>query len=105
MRCSQALSPLVAGLTLVALSTAAHAEPEEETSPAPRHHRSSEILMRIEEPRSETGSWLENVAVRKGMGLVYRHKLEMDGDRKLVLNVGGPALKKNRFGLMFEVRF
>ena len=105
MRCSKALSPLVTGLTLVALSTEALADPDEETSQPPRRHRTSEILMRIEEPRSETGSWLDHVSVRKGMGLVYRYKLETDGDRKVVLSVGGPALKRKRFGLMFEVRF
>lgn len=105
MRCSQALAPLVAGLTLVALSTAAQANPEEETSQPVRRHRTSEILMRIEEPRSETGSWLDHVSVRRGVGVVYRHKFEMDGDRKLVLSVGGPALKRKRLGLLFEVRF
>jgi hypothetical protein len=105
MRCSQALSPLVAGLTLVALSTAAYADPEETTSQPPRPHRTSEILMRAEEPRSETGSWLDHVGVRKGVGVVYRHKLETDGDRKPVLSIGGPVLKRKRFGLLFEVRF
>ena len=39
------------------------------------------------------------------MGLVYRYKFETDDDRKMVFNVGGPVLKKKRFGLMFEVRF
>lgn len=105
MRCSQALSPLLAGLTLLGLSTSAHAAAEEETNQPPRRHRTSEILMHIEEPRSETGSWLDHVGVRKGVGVVYRHKLETDGDRKPVLSVGGPVLKRKRFGLLFEVRF
>ncbi len=105
MRCSKAFSPLVTGLTMVALSTEAQATPEEETNQPPRRHRTSEILMRIEEPRSETASWLDHVSVRKGTGLVYRHKLETDGDRKPVLSVGGPALKRKLLGLMFEVRF
>jgi hypothetical protein len=106
MRCTKALSPLVTGLTLVALSTEALATPDQETKEAPRRHRTSEILIRMEEPRGETRSWLEeHVSVRKGTGLVYHYKVEMDGDRKLMLSVGGPALKRKRLGLMFEVRF
>jgi hypothetical protein len=112
MRCSQVLSPLVAGFTLVALGAAAHAQPEEEAKQPPRRQRASEILLRIEEPRSETGSWLDHVGVRKGVGVVYRHQLQMDGDRKVVLSVGGPALKlggpalkRKLLGLLFEIRF
>ncbi len=107
MRCTKALSPLVTGLTMVALSTEARATPDEETKQAPRRHRTSEILLRMEEPRvAETRSWLEeHVSVRKGMGLVYRYQVETEGDRKVVLSVGGPAVKRKRLGLMFEVRF
>jgi hypothetical protein len=105
MRGSKALSPLLTGLTLVALSGEAFANPGEEIQQPPQRHRSSEILMRMEEPRSENGSWLDNVGVRKGVGLVYRHNIQMDPDHKVVLSVGGPAIKKERLGLMFEVRF
>jgi len=106
MHCRKALSPLVTGLTMVALSAEALASPDEETNPAPRRHRASEILLRIEEPRGETRSWLEeHVSVRKGTGLVYHYKVETDGDRKVVLSIGGPALKRKRLGLMFEVKF
>jgi len=105
MRCSKALTPLVTGLTIVALSSEAFANPEEENKPV-RRHRTSEILMRNQEPRGDTtGSWLENITLRKGMGLVYRYKFETADHRKMVFNVGGPALKKKRLGLMFEIRF
>ena len=107
MRRSKALTPLVTGLTILALSSEAFADPAEENKPpVVRRHRSSEILMRTQEPRGEyTGSWLENITLRKGMGLVYRYKFETEDHRKMVLNVGGPALKKKRLGLMVEIRF
>ncbi|MFI5216454.1 MAG: hypothetical protein ACHQ3O_07910 [Candidatus Limnocylindria bacterium] len=106
MRCSKALTPLVTGLTMVALSTEALADPIEETREKPRRHRTSEILTRIEMPRGETRSWLEeHVSIRKGMGLAYHYKVETEDHRKVILSVGGPALKKKRLGLMFEVRF
>jgi len=107
MRCSKALSPLVTGLTLVALSTEAFADPTDEATPEkPLRHRTSEILIRMEEPRGETRSWLEeHVSVRKGMGLAYHYKVPTEGDRKVIMSVGGPALKRKRLGLMFEVRF
>ena len=60
----------------------------------------------MEEPRGEDQELArEHVSVRKGMGLVYHYKVETDGDRKVILSVGGPALKRKRLGLMFEVRF
>jgi hypothetical protein len=108
MRCSKALTPLVTGFAIVALSSEAFAGPDEENKPpvAVRRHRSAEILMRTQEPRGETtGSWLENVTLRKGMGLVYRYKFETKDKQKMVLNVGGPALKKKRLGLMIELKF
>jgi hypothetical protein len=106
MRCSKAFSPLVTGLTMVALSSEALATEDEELKQAPRRHRASEILIRAEEPRGETRSWLEeHVSVRKGVGLVYHYKVETEGDRKPVLSVGGPVLRRKHLGLMFEVRF
>ena len=106
MRCTKAFSPLVTGLTIVALSSEALAAPDEEVKEAPRRHRAAEILVRMEVPRGETRSWLEeHVSIRKGMGLAYHYKVETEGDRKVILSVGGPALKKKRLGLMFEVRF
>ena len=94
MRCSKALT-LVTGLTIIALSSEAFADPAEENKPpvVVRHHRASEILMRTQEPRGETtGSWMENIALRKGMGLVYRYKFETEDHRKMVLNVGGRTI-------------
>ena len=106
MRCTKATSPLVTGLTLLALSTEALAGPDEEPKQAPRRYRSSEILLRAEEPRGETRSWLEeHVSVRKGVGLVYNYRVETEGDRKPVLSIGGPVLQRKHLGLMFEVRF
>jgi hypothetical protein len=106
MRCSKALSPLVTGFTLVALGAEALADPVEESREKPRRHRTSEILLRMEEPRGEARSWIEeHVSLRKGMGLAYHYRLETDDGEKVILSVGGPALKKKRLGLMFEVRF
>ena len=106
MRCSKALT-LVTGLTIIALSSEAFADPADENKPpVARPHRTSQILMRNQEPRGETsGSWTENITVRKGMGFAYRYKFETEDHRKMVLNVGGPALKRNRLGLMVEIRF
>jgi len=107
MRCTKAFTPLVTGLTLVALSTEALAvTDDEEVKEAPRRHRSSEVLIRMEEPRGESRSWLEqHVSIRKGMGFAYHYTVPTEGDRKTILSVGGPALKRNRLGMMFEVKF
>jgi hypothetical protein len=107
MRCSKALTPLVTGLTILVLSSEAFADTAEENKPpAVRRHRPSQILMRSQEPRGEvTGSWMENITVRKGMGLAYRYKFETEDHHKMVLNLGGPIVKKKRLGLMFEIRF
>jgi hypothetical protein len=106
MRCTKALIPLATGLAMVSLSIESLAAPDEETKEAPRRYRTSKTVIRMEEPRGESKSWVEeHITVRKGVGLVYRYKLETDSDRKIVLSVGGPALKRKRFGLMFEVRF
>ena len=106
MRCTKAFSPLVTGLTMVALSTEALADPAQDPKEPPRRYRTSEILNRLELPRGETRSWLEeHVSIRKGLGLAYHYKLETEDHRKVILSVGGPALKRKRLGLMFEVRF
>ena len=106
MRCTKAMIPLLTALTTVALSTVAFAAPDEELKEAHRRHRTSKSVIRSEVPRGEARTWLEqHVTVRKGVGLVYRHKIETRDDRKLVLSVGGPVLKRKRFGVMFEVRF
>jgi hypothetical protein len=107
MRYAKALSPLAAGLAVLILATEAFANPEEETNKdARRRHRTAEVLFRIDEPRNENRSWVqEHVSLRKGMGLVYSYKTKTDDGGKLVFSVGGPALKKKRLGLMFEVKF
>ncbi len=106
MSCTKALIPLLTGLAMIALSIEALAAPEEETKEAPRRHRPSKTLIRMEQPRGESKSWLEqHVSVRKGLGLVYRYKVEKNDDQKVVLSVGGPVLKRKRFGLLFEVQF
>lgn len=107
MHYAKAVSPLVTALTVVALATDALATPEEDAKELRRRHRTSEILIHQDAPpRSEGKSWIEShMALRKGIGIVYRYRVETDDDRKLVFSVGGPVLKKKRFGLMFEVRF
>ena len=108
MHYAKAVSPLVTALTVVALATDAIATPEDDAKEVVRRrHRTSEILIHQDSPRPEAGkSWIEShMALRKGIGVVYRYKTETDDDRKLVFSVGGPVLKKKRFGMMFEVRF
>jgi hypothetical protein len=106
MRWAKALGPLVTALMLVALPTAALAATEEELKEPPKRHRTGKTVIRMQEPRVESKSWVEqHVTVRKGVGLVYHHKIETDDDRKVVLSVGGPVLKRKRFGVLFEVRF
>ena len=56
-------------------------------------------------PAVRPGAGSRSITLRKGMGLVYRYKVETEDHQKVVLSVGGPALKKKRLGLMFEVRF
>ena len=106
MHYAKAVSPLVTALTVVVLATEAFATPEEDAKDVRRRHRTSEILVHMDSPRVESQSWIKShMALRKGIGIVYRYKVTTDDDRKLVFSVGGPVLKKKRFGMMFEVRF
>jgi hypothetical protein len=110
MRYAKAVSPLATGIAVVALATECLAASDEETkaavSSAPKRARTSEVLLRIDEPRAENRSWIQDhVSIRKGMGLAYSYKMKTEDGGKVVLTVGGPALKKKRLGLMFEVRF
>ena len=107
----KSLSPLVTALTVVMLANDALATDDEELKEAPRRHRPSQVLLFHQDvPQPRTGvdgkTWVENhFALRKGIGLVYRYKHVTEDKRKMVFNVGGPVLKKKRFGLMFEVKF
>jgi hypothetical protein len=107
MRYAKALSPLAGSLAMLILATDAIANPEEElTKDARRRHRTAEVLFRADEPRNESRSWVqEHVSLRKGMGLVYSYKTRTEDGKKVVFSVGGPALKKKRLGLMFEIKF
>jgi hypothetical protein len=107
MRHTSALSPLAGSLAMLLLATDAIANPDEDPEKeVRRRHRTAEVLFRMDEPRNENRSWIqEHVSLRKGMGLVYSYKMRTEDNRKIVLNVGGPALKKKRLGLMFEVKF
>jgi hypothetical protein len=108
MRYAKAVSPLATSLAVVMLAAEAIAAGEEDQKDAvvrPRH-RTTEVLFRADEPRQENRSWIQDhMSVRKGVGFVYSYKVPTDDGSKVVLSVGGPALKKKRLGLMFEVRF
>jgi hypothetical protein len=106
----KSLSPLVTALTVVMLASDAFATDDEDAREVRRRHRPSQILFHQDTPQQRTGvegkTWVENhLALRKGIGVVYRYRHETEDKRKLVFNVGGPVLKKKRFGLMFEVKF
>ena len=106
MHQAKAVSPLVTALTVVALAAEAIAAPEEDVKDARRRHRTSEILIHQDVPRGDGKSWIEShMALRKGVGVVYRYNYTTKDDQKLVFSVGGPVLKKRRFGMLFEVRF
>jgi hypothetical protein len=106
MHYAKAISPLVAALTLVVLATEAIATPEEDAVAIRRRHRTSQILSHMDSPRVEGKNWIEShMALRKGIGIVYRYQVKTKDDQKLIFSVGGPVLKKKRFGMMFEVRF
>jgi hypothetical protein len=107
MHHAKTVSPLITALTVFALASEAIAAADDEAKDIRRRHRTSEILIHQDSPRPEAGkSWIEShMALRKGIGVVYRYKTETDDDRKLVFSVGGPVLKKKRFGMMFEIRF
>ena len=106
MHYAKSVSPLVSALTVVAFATEAFAETDEELKDTHRRHRPSEILVQMDSPRVEGKSWIEShMALRKGIGVVYRYQTKTDDDRKLVFSIGGPVLKKKRFGILFEVRF
>jgi hypothetical protein len=96
---------LAAGLAAVVLASEALAASEDEKEQARLKPRAAKILAHMDEARIEDQSWLEShVRIRKGIGVVYYRKVK-NGDRDLVLSVGGPTLKRKRWGLMFEVRF
>ena len=96
MRCTKALSPLVTGLTMVALSTEAFADPAQHPKEPPRRYRTSEILNRLEMPRGETRSWLEeHVSIRKGLGLAYHWKVETEDHQKVILTSAAPPSRRS----------
>lgn len=107
MHYAKSLSPLVTALTVVAFAAEAMANPDEDLKDKRPRHRTSEVLFHQDVPRTETGrNWIEShMALRKGVGIVYRYKTQTDDKRKLVYSIGGPVLKKRRFGLLFEIRF
>ena len=106
MHYAKAVSPLVTALTVVVLATEAIATPEEDAPEIRRRHRTSEILAAMGTPRVEGKSWIEShMALRKGVGVVYRYQVETKDDQKLVFSVGGPVLNRKLLGMQFEVRF
>jgi hypothetical protein len=106
MRYAKALSPLAGSLAALMLATEALATTDEEVKEPPRRHRTAEVLFRMDEPRNENRSWIhDHVSLRKGTGFVYSYKMRTADDRKVLLSVGGPALKRKRLGLLFEVKF
>jgi len=106
MYTARAISPIIIALTLLAFAAEAVAESDEEILDKRPRHRTSEVLFHMDVPRVEGKNWIEShMALRKGIGIVYRHQLTTEDDHKLILSVGGPVLKKKRFGMMFEVRF
>ncbi len=103
---AKAVSPIITALTVVAFAAEAFAATDEETTVTRPRHRTSEVLFHMDVPRVEGKNWIEShMALRKGIGIVYRHQMTTNADQKLILSVGGPVLKKKRFGLMFEIRF
>jgi len=106
MYTARAISPIIIALTLLAFATESVAETDEEILDARPRHRTGQALLQLVVPDVEGKNWIEShMALRKGIGLVYRHQLTTEDNQKLILSVGGPVLKKKRFGLMFEVRF
>ena len=104
MRHATVLTPFRAILSVVLLlflcSNARADEPTAKDEP----RRAAEIIAHIEKPKPQQ-SWLEmHLGVRKGAGIEYRHKLSV-GRRDLIFSVYGPAMKKKRLGLGFEIRF
>jgi hypothetical protein len=92
-------------LTLLAGGAAAEDEILQHSA-RPKLRRGAEILLQVE--RSEPGqSWIEfhlgHVHTHK-RGFAYSRELTV-GSRQLELTVMGPALRRSRFGLAFEVRF
>ena len=107
MHLAKPVVPLVTALTVVALATEALAANDDDAlDTTPRRHQPPEILVHMDMPHGEPKSWIEShMAIRKGIGLVYRYQVETEDQQKVIFSVGGPVLKRNRYGMMFEVRF
>lgn len=106
MRIATALSPLrtILGVALLLfLCSTARAE-DPTAKDEPRRQRAAEIISQVEKPGSRQSWFATHLGVRKGAGVEYRHQLSV-GRRDLVFSVYGPAIKKKRLGLGFEVRF
>jgi hypothetical protein len=99
-----ALSTLGAVL-LFCLPTDARADSDDAAEAQPRHHRSAEVLLDMDDAlrteREEGGGF----RLRKRYGIEYAHRFDGPAGRPLIFSVQGPAMPKKRLGISFEVRF
>ncbi len=93
---------------LLSVGGAARAD-EEAAEQTPTLRRSVEILAyldrpEIETPRPERSWFTSNIHIKKKRGFEYTHGMSFNG-RPLLLNIQGPVMRRNRLGLLLELRF
>ena len=96
----------LAMLGLLIGASGATAEEAEDASP-PTIRRHAEILSQLDRPSDETG-WLalhlERIQVHRRAGFAYTRPLSLR-ERPLEIRLTGPAMRRKRVGLSFELRF
>jgi hypothetical protein len=99
-------SSALAMLGLLITASGAAAE-EAEDAPPPRIRRHAEILAQLDRPSDETG-WLalhlERIQIHRRAGFAYTRPLSLR-KRPLEFTLSGPAMRRKRVGLSFELRF
>jgi hypothetical protein len=102
MRLSRITALASAPLLLCSVAAAEEKAPQDE----PRHYRSAEILLHMDEPQRDE-SWfsrrLGQFEIRH-KALAYSQSLSF-GDRQLEFSVLIPRIKKRRYGVLFELRY
>ncbi len=78
---------------------------DEQPTREPNRKLAADTLIRVERPEMNEESWLQNLHTKKGRGFEYSHSFTLSLERKIILSIQGPIMKKKTPGFAFEIRF
>ncbi len=80
------------------------ASDDEQPIHEPNRKLAASALVRAEEPETSEEGWLRKFHLKKKRGFEYTHVMSVNG-HPMLLNVQGPVMRRNRLGLLLELRF